>query len=207
MGLLVGGILGRLGMLLLRLTSPESVIGLESDDGFEIGVVSFATVNLFGAAAAAGAINGVSYAAVRGWLGTSWRVPAWTVVSTAILATAIIRDEGVDFNLLQPVDLAVAIAIVVPALLTFGTAWLTDRWVVIPPFATRRVTGIRVVLASFGTVAVAPAVIVAATAIVGRRLGLASTLRPVARVAAPIALAALALIAGRALYRDILAVT
>src|ERR1044071_7492543 len=40
-GALVGGIGGRLAMLLLRLTSPDAVTGMISDDGFEIGVVSF----------------------------------------------------------------------------------------------------------------------------------------------------------------------
>ena len=39
-GLLVGGIGGRLAMLLLRLTSPDSVIGMRSDDNFEIGVLT-----------------------------------------------------------------------------------------------------------------------------------------------------------------------
>ena len=39
-GLLIGGIGGRLAMLLLRLTSDEIVLGLTSDDGFEIGVVT-----------------------------------------------------------------------------------------------------------------------------------------------------------------------
>jgi hypothetical protein len=42
-GLVVGGIGGRLAMLLLRLTSPDVAIGLVSDDGFEIGVVTTST--------------------------------------------------------------------------------------------------------------------------------------------------------------------
>ena len=45
-GALVGGVGGRLAMLLLRLTSPDDVIGMTSDDGFEIGVFSFDTAQL-----------------------------------------------------------------------------------------------------------------------------------------------------------------
>ena len=45
-GALVGGIGGRLAMLLLRLTSPDDVLGLTSDDGFEIGIVTFDTLQL-----------------------------------------------------------------------------------------------------------------------------------------------------------------
>ena len=37
LGVLVGGIVGRVAMLVLRLTSPDSVRGVESDDGFTIG--------------------------------------------------------------------------------------------------------------------------------------------------------------------------
>lgn len=36
-GLLIGGVGGRLAMFLLRLTSSESLHGVETDDGFIIG--------------------------------------------------------------------------------------------------------------------------------------------------------------------------
>src|SRR4029079_19057210 len=45
-GALVGGVGGRLAMLLLRITSPDLVVGMTSDDGFEIGVVSGAAAAL-----------------------------------------------------------------------------------------------------------------------------------------------------------------
>src|SRR3954447_16298968 len=64
-GLAVGGVGGRLAMLLLRLTSPDSAIGLTSDDGFEIGVFSHRTLLLLRNTAAFGALLGAVYAVVR----------------------------------------------------------------------------------------------------------------------------------------------
>ena len=52
-------------MLLLRLTSPESVIGLTSDDGFEIGVVTAKTLSFILGMTFLGAGSGVLYAALR----------------------------------------------------------------------------------------------------------------------------------------------
>src|SRR4051794_32890042 len=77
-GLLVGGIGGRLAMLLLRLTSPESVLGLTSDDGFEIGVVSLRTFRLLLATTGVGAAAGALYAGLRGMLPARLRLPLWT---------------------------------------------------------------------------------------------------------------------------------
>lgn len=45
-GALVGGIGGRLAMLFLRVTSDPAVRGVETDDGFVIGEVSFDTGSL-----------------------------------------------------------------------------------------------------------------------------------------------------------------
>src|SRR5262245_15255045 len=83
-GLLVGGVGGRLAMLLLRLTSSEIVIGLESDDGFEIGVVSLQTFNLLGGMTAFGAVVGVLYAVVRPAIAPRLRVPIWTGLWTLL---------------------------------------------------------------------------------------------------------------------------
>jgi hypothetical protein len=47
-GALIGGVGGRLAMLILRLTSDPSLHGLETDDGFTIGIVSTSTLFLVG---------------------------------------------------------------------------------------------------------------------------------------------------------------
>src|SRR6476646_5216117 len=64
-GIVVIGLGSRLAMLLLRLTSPDSVIGVTSDDGFEIGRVTLAgTYNLLLIGATVGFIGAVAYVAV-----------------------------------------------------------------------------------------------------------------------------------------------
>src|SRR5215211_3488725 len=65
LGLLVGGIGGRLAMSLLVLTSERSVRGLESDDGFIIGQFTLATLNLLVTATFFGVIGAFVYLAVR----------------------------------------------------------------------------------------------------------------------------------------------
>jgi hypothetical protein len=57
-GSLVGGVGGRIAMLILRVTSDPSLHGLESDDGFTIGVVSSQTTFLLVLTAVLGAIGG-----------------------------------------------------------------------------------------------------------------------------------------------------
>ena len=64
-GAIVGGVGGRLAMLLLRLTSPETVNGMTTDDGFEIGVFTTDTLNLVAGMTMLGGINGVLYAVLR----------------------------------------------------------------------------------------------------------------------------------------------
>src|SRR3954469_20406291 len=65
-GFVVGGIGGRLAMLLLRLTSNATVIGLTSDDGFTIGNFSIKdSLSLAMAMAALGGAFGVLYAVGR----------------------------------------------------------------------------------------------------------------------------------------------
>ena len=67
-GGLVGGIGGRLGMFVLRLTSNPSLHGLETDDGFTIGIFSGATLFLLLLTAVLGAAGGLVYVIVRPWL-------------------------------------------------------------------------------------------------------------------------------------------
>src|SRR4029079_17875202 len=83
-GALVGGVGGRLAMLLLRLTSPDHVVGMTSDDGFEIGVVSADTLQLVLAMALLGGINGIVYATLRSAIPRRLRLVLWTVFAAAL---------------------------------------------------------------------------------------------------------------------------
>ena len=69
LGVVVAGLGGRLAMLVLRLTSPDVVLGQETDDGFVIGEITMAgTYNLLVLGAAVGFIGAAAYVAVAPWL-------------------------------------------------------------------------------------------------------------------------------------------
>ena len=122
-GLLVGTVVAgpamRLAMLLLRLTSPDSVIGIQSEDDFTIGEFTLSgTYNLFMLGAALGVLGAAVYVLVSPWLiGARW-FQAFTFAFTAavFVGATVIHDDGVDFNALEPTWLAIALFIAVPAL-------------------------------------------------------------------------------------------
>lgn len=114
-GILVGGIGGRIAMLILRLTSTPAVRGLESDDGFVIGRISAATVFLLILTAMLGAGGGLVYLAVRTWIPPRWRAAVAAVVAGALGGAAVIDPIGLDFTALGPLPLAVAMFVLLPA--------------------------------------------------------------------------------------------
>jgi hypothetical protein len=127
-GLLIGGIGGRLAMFILRLTSDDSVRGIESDDGFTIGRFSFETAFLLAVTTALGAIAAVMYIGVRPALPARWRRAMWATLSGAIGGAAIVQTDGVDFTLLEPTTLAIAMFIAIPATGGWLMAYFIDRW-------------------------------------------------------------------------------
>jgi hypothetical protein len=124
-GLLVGGVGGRLAMFVLRLTSPDYVRGVTSDDGFEIGRFSFDTVFLLALTTIAGAFFGVVFVVIRRALPVEWRSWSWALVGGSVGGSLILHADGVDFNLLEPAWLAVVMFIAIPA----GGAALMAIWV------------------------------------------------------------------------------
>ena len=62
-GFLVGGVGGRLAMFILRLTSDDSVRGIESDDGFTIGQISAQSFFLIAATTLLGTLLAFGYLA------------------------------------------------------------------------------------------------------------------------------------------------
>ncbi len=123
-------------MGVLRVTSPDTVRGRISDDGFEIGQVSAATVFLLAITTGLGAVVGVVYIAVRRAVPGRWGRWGWILVGTTVGGSLLLHADGVDFNLLEPTWLAVALFILIPAggaaLMAFWVErwdrwWLTDR--------------------------------------------------------------------------------
>jgi hypothetical protein len=128
-GAIVGGVLGRLAMALLRVTSSQAVIGATSDDGFEIGRVSLQSLQLVALTGIGGGLAGVVYTvfgpAVRQ---TRLRIVLWTVMGGAAGGAVIVHSDGVDFTLLGPAWLAVSLFVLLPALGAFAVARLAERW-------------------------------------------------------------------------------
>ena len=195
-GVVVGGIGGRLAMLLLRLTSPDFVVGMTSDDGFEIGVVSTRTLNLLVATAGLGAINGVLYAAFRGAIPARLRLPLWTVFAAALAGANIVHEDGVDFTFLEPRALAIALFVLLPGAAAAVVVLLVERWNRAEPWADVRLSAGLCVAAVAGSVALLFAAVVALAALVVRRLRLARLLGRVARVAVPAALVVVTALSG-----------
>ena len=125
-GFVFGGVGGRLGMLLLRLTSDPSLRGMDTDDGFTIGVVSGETTFLLIVTTVLGAAGGVAYLLSRPLLGEHSAPWIWGALGAVVGGGAILRPDGVDFSLLEP--LAVGMFIAGPALGAASTSLLTERW-------------------------------------------------------------------------------
>ncbi|MGH2721748.1 MAG: hypothetical protein ACRDJO_09105 [Actinomycetota bacterium] len=126
-GLVIGGIGGRLAMFLLRLTSGRGVVGLESDDGFTIGAFTASTMFLLVAASALGAFAGMVYALARGWLPDRIRHPATALLLALVGGAATIHPGGVDFTVLSPRWLAVALFVLLPGTFGFALSRTVDR--------------------------------------------------------------------------------
>jgi hypothetical protein len=127
-GMLVGGVGGRLAMFLLRLTSKDFVRGIESDDGFTIGRFSLDTLQLFGLTAIMGAIVGLIVVAGRPFFPKRGMPFAWGFAGAITGGAILIQKDGVDFSLLEPHALAVALFIAIPAVGAGLICWLTELY-------------------------------------------------------------------------------
>jgi len=195
-GVVVGGLGGRLAMLLLRLTSPEAVVGLTSDDGFEIGVVSTKTFELVSAMGIVGTVNGVLYGALRGALPRRLRLALWTVFAGALGGASIVHEDGVDFTLLEPASLAIVLFVLLPAGAAALVVLLVERGMAVEAWSDVRLAICLGVVALAGTAALLFAALVATGAVVLRRVGLDRLLTRAARVVVPVALAIVTAVAG-----------
>jgi hypothetical protein len=103
-------------MLLLRFTSPDTVRGLESDDGFTIGRFDLSsTLSLLGVTTLMGTVVGLVIVLGRPFFPHRWMPLAWGVAGGAVGGALFIHTDGIDFNLLEPAWLAVALFVVIPA--------------------------------------------------------------------------------------------
>lgn len=116
LGLLVGGVGGRLAMMLLAGLSPAAT-GVTSDDGFVMGqFTASGTLNLLMAGTFLGAVGGVFYALLRGlMIGPRWfQVLSVGGGPAVVVGSMLVHTDGVDFRLLQPTWLAIALFVAIP---------------------------------------------------------------------------------------------
>jgi hypothetical protein len=158
-GVVIGGVGGRLAMLILRITSSPELLGTKTDDGFTIGVVSTETLFLLGVTAGLGVLGGIFYVIVRNWFPTSWRVPTMTLFFGAVGASGVIGPSRVDFTLLSPLPLAFALFVLIPVAYGAVMPILAERlardglflrrgrwcWVALAPLAVLNVVGALIV--------------------------------------------------------------
>jgi hypothetical protein len=129
-GVILVGVGSRLAMFILRLTSPVGVIGVTSDDGFVIGrFTPSGTYNLLIIGANVGIIGASAYLLVSPWLiGPQWfRRFTTGAASAAVVGSMLIHADGVDFTLLRPTWLAVALFIALPGVFGLLVGSFVDR--------------------------------------------------------------------------------
>jgi len=130
LGVLVGGVGGRLGMALLAAKNPDAT-GRISDDGFRIGQFTLGgTIQLLAACLQLGLIAAMIYLALRGLaLGPRWlRVAELALGATVVFGAILISPDGVDFVILDPPLLPVAVFLVIPAVFSVLLCLLTEHW-------------------------------------------------------------------------------
>ncbi|MGZ4594200.1 MAG: hypothetical protein ACXV3C_10045 [Actinomycetes bacterium] len=129
LGLLVGGVGGRLAMMLLSRLNPQAT-GFTSDDGFRIGQFTVPdTLNLLVVGAMFGLIGAGFYALVRGlMLGPRWfQVLCIAGGPAVVVGAAIVHTDGIDFQLLEPSWLAIGLFVAIPALYAGLLTVLAER--------------------------------------------------------------------------------
>ncbi|MDQ3475163.1 MAG: hypothetical protein M3492_02155 [Actinomycetota bacterium] len=130
LGLLVGGVGGRLAMMLLARLNP-GLAGVVSDDGFVMGQFTLrSTAGLLVIATALGLLGAAGYALLRGLrIGPRWfQVLTISAGSAVVVGQLLVHTDGVDFRLLQPVGLAIALFVLIPGLYAALLTVLAERW-------------------------------------------------------------------------------
>lgn len=127
-GLLVGGVGGRLAMMALARLNPEAS-GMLSDDGFTIGRLTAASFNLLFVGTLLGVLGAGVYFVLRPLMvGPRWfQVLSISVGPAVVVGSMLVHVQGVDFTL-DPVWLAIAMFVAIPGVYAAGLTLLAERW-------------------------------------------------------------------------------
>lgn len=156
-GLVAVGAWGRAFMAILAGLNAEDH-GTHTDDGFPMGHFTLSgSVNLAIAGVIVGAIGGLVFLAVRGLrFGPRWfRMASIPIGVTLVTGSMLVHSDGVDFTVLEPLGLAVALTLSMPLVYAVGIVWLGDRWLGNGPTAWQRLPGIAALLARLALTVVA----------------------------------------------------
>lgn len=153
-GLVWGGIGGRIAMRILFLTSDSRVGGLQSDDDFTIGVISSSTMFLLMATTMIGGILGPVAGVLRSALHNSTRAAAtgFAVASATFIGGLIVHADGIDFRLIDPLPLTVALFVLLPGAAAATGVILLDRLLRPRSFVARLPGWLTTAVALLGTI-------------------------------------------------------
>jgi hypothetical protein len=115
-GAVVGGLGGRLAMRILFLTSDDTVRGVTSDDGFEIGRFTLSdTIGLVIVTALIGVFAALLYLVARPFVARLGRatVPTMAVFYGVIGGAMMVHRDGIDFHALEPAALAIVLFVAI----------------------------------------------------------------------------------------------
>jgi hypothetical protein len=129
-GLLAGGVGGRLAMSLLASLNSEDA-GTVSDDGFTMGQVTLGgTLNLLLVGTVLGVLGAGIYLAVRDLrVGPAWfRAASIAIGVTVVIGAFLVHSDGVDFTLLEPTYAAIGLILAIPFVYALALPPLADRW-------------------------------------------------------------------------------
>jgi hypothetical protein len=202
-GVVVGGIGGRLAMLVLRLTSDSRLLGISTDDGFEIGQFTTATTFLLMVTAGLGGATGAAYFVLRSVLPRRGRPLLWATFVGLLVGEDLLKPQSLDFTLLEPRSFAVASFILLPTVAALLIALTLERLLVLDPWSSRPLT-IILILGALPLIPVLPVFLLlfGAALFLRRRSQISAAIRNVARVAVPLLLIAIAVRSGTELWRD-----
>lgn len=117
-GLVVVGVLARLAMRLLAVMNTQAA-GVTSDDGFTMGQFTLeGSLQLALAGVQLGVVGAGLYVAVRGlMIGPTWfRLLSISVGPAVVVGAILVHTDGVDFTLLDPPGLSIAMFVALPGL-------------------------------------------------------------------------------------------
>lgn len=156
-GVLVGGVLGRLAMFLLIRLNGENR-GAVSDDGFVMGRFTVSgSLNLLVVGGFLGGLGGLVYVAARHLtFGPRWfRVLSVVLGAGLPVGALIVHTDGVDFTLLSPPALAMGLFVAIPALYGLLLTLLVERYAAPVPPSWGRLEALRWVLRAGAAAAIA----------------------------------------------------